>query len=134
MGAELIGKTWGWLVVGAYLLLPGCATPQPSPPPGSATEISSASKGASQRWAFCVFRKVEDFASGSDDAQVIAETAAEMCEREHRAWLGSLGRDNLDRAFMDGYTEGLTKSVKNEAAGLVLKRRAAGKGSGHFQR
>jgi hypothetical protein len=88
------------------------------------TEISSASKDAAQRWAFCVFGKAEQFASGTDDARVIAETASGLCELERQAWLGSLGRDNLNRDFMVSYSEGLTKSVKNGAAGVVLKKRA----------
>lgn len=90
-------------------------------------ELSAASKAAQEKWAFCVFRHADSFAPGPDEVRAVVETASGLCELDRFAWLGLLGADNLNADFMASYTDSLTKSVKNGAASIVLKRRAAGR-------
>lgn len=94
---------------------------------------------ASTVYRDCVVSKAQQWASGSDDAQVIVKTAEGMCEKERQAMsmafftfadsrkdpaTASGVTPDTVRKFVEGSTDGVVEATRTVAFSAVLEARS----------
>jgi hypothetical protein len=111
----------------SLFLLAGCQNPPPSiPTPRTSVaplkmEVGDITKRAAKEYSLCVWSNAENMRTGSPDARLVVDTAANSCKKGIQRLHLALAIDKTDPVFARSYVHTIVENARTEAMVRVLK-------------